>query len=410
MSAAPPPAENPIVIRMYNVGFGDCFLLFVPGAERTRKILIDCGTRPSGGSPRPMHEVVAEVIDSVKEDGVPRIDVVVGTHRHRDHVSGFDQDAWKEVEVGEVWLPWTEHPKDPEARKIRETQGGVARHLNVALARAGTDEGLRALALNSLPNEAAMRTLHAGFSGDPKRRFLPSRRRDRCVFALPGIPGLVVHALGPSHDPDVIRDMDPPVGQSYLRLVGSADPAARQANDPFDERWALEPADYEGLYRNLTLDATDLENIHQLDGDQERAVAVALEKAVNGTSLMLMFNLGKAHLLFPGDAQWGTWRVVLKDPELRHVLARTTFYKVGHHGSHNANPTEFVETILGSDFWAMASTHAVQIWPNIPKPELLKALKKKTKKVIRSDQASPASPVGFTRHGDLYIEARIPVA
>ena len=29
---------------MYNVGFGDCFLLFVPTSNGVRKIVIDCGS------------------------------------------------------------------------------------------------------------------------------------------------------------------------------------------------------------------------------------------------------------------------------------------------------------------------------------------------------------------------------
>ena len=34
--------------------------------------------------------------------------------------------------------------------------------------------------------------------------------------------------------------------------------------------------------------------------------AVSLDKAVTGTSLMLVLKIGSTHLLFPGDAQWGT--------------------------------------------------------------------------------------------------------
>jgi beta-lactamase superfamily II metal-dependent hydrolase len=396
---------------MYNVGFGDCFLLTFPAPDRPRKVLIDSGTHPAGGAPHAMADVVGRIIADVTEDGGPRIDVVVGTHRHRDHVSGFAQDAWQEVKVGEVWLPWTEHPRDPQARAIRETQGRIARHLTLALNRPGADRGLRDLAANSLPNEAAMLTLHEGFGGRPRRRFLPPRRRDRRVFAPALLPGVLVRCLGPSRDPEVIRDMDPPVGQSYLQLIDTAEDASPQDDDPFQRRWAVEAQAFRQAHPELALNVTDLEAVHGAGGEHERAVAVALERAVNGTSLMLMFSTGKAHLLFPGDAQWGTWRVVLDDPEWRAVLGRTSFYKVGHHGSHNATPIRFVKEMLpkGDNVWAMISTRPVEAWPQIPKAELLGALKRKTKQVIRSDQEATASPPGFTRNGDVFIDAEVPI-
>lgn len=35
---------------------------------------------------------------------------------------------------------------------------------------------------------------------------------------------------------------------------------------------------------------------------------------------------------------WGTWLNVLQDPEWKSLLERVAFYKIGHHGSHNATP------------------------------------------------------------------------
>ena len=53
------------------------------------------------------------------------------------------------------------------------------------------------------------------------------------------------------------------------------------------------------------------------------ALAVSLEKAVNGTSLMLAFECGDQMLLFPGDAQWGTWDRAIADPAKKRLLAAT---------------------------------------------------------------------------------------
>ena len=178
-----------ITIRMYNVGFGDCFLVKIPNNGGTLKILFDCGSIKAG--PRPMAEVVKDVVKEVTEpDGKARIDVVVATHRHKDHVSGFANALWKSVEVKEVWLPWTEDPNNPEARKIRDTQSKLAALLtsNTEKARAQLTaasppalaarlEAMADIALNALTNEVEMQTLHEGFLGKPLRRFLPTDKR-----------------------------------------------------------------------------------------------------------------------------------------------------------------------------------------------------------------------------------------
>ncbi len=176
-----------VKVRMYNVGFGDAFLLVIPHKERARKVLIDCGVHSSGPNVKhSINEMARQIVADVTEaDGVPRIDVVICTHRHQDHVSGFrDSTIWEPVEVEEVWMPWTEDPKDPDARKIRETQSKTAKHLHAALtdkvrrlgAAGGSTRQLSALAElkelveNSLTNAEAMHTLHEGFTGDPRRR------------------------------------------------------------------------------------------------------------------------------------------------------------------------------------------------------------------------------------------------
>lgn len=83
-------------------------------------------------------------------------------------------------------------------------------------------------------------------------------------------------------------------------------------------------------------------------------LAMKLDSDTNNTSLVLAFELPNADrsiLLFAGDAQVGNWlswgdqtypREALTDPgaprpeKIEDLLGRTVFYKVGHHGSHNA--------------------------------------------------------------------------
>jgi len=389
--------KRAVDVRMYNVGFGDAFLLRFPAADRPRTVLVDCGVHPSGPGPRKMNEVVREIIGDVRvggTDGTPRIDVVVCTHRHADHVSGFRDEAWKDVEVGEVWMPWTENPADPEARRILETQSKTAKKL-VSLR--GVSAAARALADNALSNAAAMTTLHRGFSGSPRRRFLP-REGGRTVLEPKLLPGVKVHVLGPSRDPEVIRDMDPVEGQTYLQLVALREEEAHRGErvSPFRAHWSIGAAEFRRR-SGTALSAGDLKAIAAYGELDALAVAVSLEKAVNGTSLMLLFEMGDAHLLFPGDAQWGTWDRALKREASRDALARTSFLKVGHHGSHNATPKEFVEEVAARGLRSMVSTRAgTKNW-DIPREPLLRALRANAGRAVRSDRADVADPPGFRR-------------
>lgn len=67
-----------------------------------------------------------------------------------------------------------------------------------------------------------------------------------------------------------------------------------------------------------------------------------LDDALNNTSLLLLLEIGKLRLLFPGDAQIENWEYtlekLLEDAELKEALAGIDLYKVGHHGSRNATP------------------------------------------------------------------------
>jgi hypothetical protein len=393
-------------------------------------VLFDCGSIKLGG--RPLDKVVRQVIEDAKDDkdGVSSIDVVVATHRHKDHVSGFDDPAWAEVQVKEVWMPWTENPADSEGSRIRDIQSRLAAQLKARLevrlaADSSPEEKNRLqysqiMAANALTNEKAMRTLHHGFAGNPLRRFLPAEEKNSEIklavswFNTPALPGVTVHVLGPSRSEEIIRDLDPPAGQSYLNLPKLQlfeDKVVQDREDfsPFAHQWRMTVEEYKNAYPGLAQSLLDKDRKTFTDGFLvDEAMAAALDQAVNGTSLMLVLQVGTATLLFPGDAQWGTWRQALENQVFRILMEETDFYKVGHHGSHNATPKEFVESVVGKDFWAMVSTCATSQWPEIPKMELLRDIKVKTAKIVRSDLPQEAPREAFTAPSEGVVEAFIP--
>lgn len=114
-------AQSPGVrVRMYRQGLGDCFLVtFAPDSAAPFHMLIDCGLILGTPDPVPKMKQVAE---SIKEEvGVGGLDLLVATHEHWDHLSGFVQahEIFSAIPVRKVWLGWTEDPTNPDAQRLR---------------------------------------------------------------------------------------------------------------------------------------------------------------------------------------------------------------------------------------------------------------------------------------------------
>ena len=141
-----------------------------------------------------------------------------------------------------------------------------------------------------------------------------------------------------------------------------------------------------------------------LDGASE--LALALDSATNNTSLVLAIELAGADvLLFAADAQVGNWlswqnlkwsfdNRTVTGPDL---LARTIFYKVGHHGSHNATLRDKgLELMTQLSIAAIPVYHDMAVkkhWGNMPLPALVDRLKSVAKiGVFRSDETPAQLP------------------
>ncbi len=129
-------------------------------------------------------------------------------------------------------------------------------------------------------------------------------------------------------------------------------------------------------------------------------LALQMDKYINNTSLALAFEFqdedGKGDvLLFPGDAQvgnWDSWFDIKKEIfDVPDLLRRTIFYKVGHHGSHNATLKPALEQMTHPKLVAMIPTNekfAKDIkHRTMPAPNLYKALEEHTgQRLLRNDQ------------------------
>ncbi len=375
-----------IKIRMYRVGFGDCFLLSLPvgkgQADEYRHFVIDCGVHGKGNI-----GMIEKAVDNIGEITGGKIAAIIATHSHQDHISGFSE-KFSQFEIGEVWLPWSEDPKDKLANKWSKKQEALAAQLEMhfaaqAKARAADAKTVSrrsalAAVMNLTSNKKAIGLLKSGFNVGATVKYFSA---GAMLNDAAGVPGLTVQVLGPPRDEKFLAKMDPPKDQRYLKLNAADEIVGANELAPFPQSWImkydsgsapLSPPEEKYLKRQLS-DTS-------LDG-----LAFALDSAKNNTSLVTLFIFNGKHLLFPGDAQYGNWQSWIEKDDAGDILSKINFLKVSHHASHNGTPKGALEKMTTGEFAAMVSTQSVP-WDSIPRVPLMQALSKQTsKRVVRSD-------------------------
>lgn len=381
---ARPDMKN-IRIRMYRVGFGDCFLLSLPisngrNTDRDVHILVDCGVHSRGDI-----GTMEKVVNNIAKVTEKRLDVIIATHAHQDHISGFGRfgDLFTEFKIGEIWLPWTWDETNEEAKKIQRRQATLLAQLSQYLEVPGVSADQKAKeALENLNgNQYAIGLLKSGF-GDSTTKVRYLKAGNTLKPEDTSISDLFVHILGPPDSEQFLAKMDPPGGQRYLRMLEGQ---LKVENDlqPFEQRFRVNPDDLQ-LY-NIRLNENEEEELQQLAKYPFNELAFTLDQARNNESVVSLFVYRNQHLLFAGDAQYGNWRSWLDKEDSDDILSKINFFKVAHHGSVNATPKDALEHMSDGKFAAMVSTQT-KPWDSIPRAPLMARLNEKTNRhLVRSD-------------------------
>ncbi|HEY1335617.1 MAG TPA: hypothetical protein VGF31_15245, partial [Myxococcaceae bacterium] len=444
-----------------------------------------------------------ETIPPVNGEPQGHLDLLIVTHEHWDHLSGFVQarDEWQHIQVDALWTAWTEKD-DPEGlpdvlRKILEKQRRTLAEIADRALRFGLAERHdTVLGLMSFLSEAAESgRSFAAAAGvrdafDAAKGLVPKAQHTCCepgdVYRVPGTAALA-YVLGPPRNSARLRQVDPsrqrpetydsggaaPEGGEEALALGGArarDAAGFAALDAaFSLQRMLEsrstfnafamsllgpslPASGEGADASGGLDLIAEEDQYERSFPFPRSVRVPLpiaetatrerplaypalasyfdeishwrridfdwlasaetfalqaDNLTNNTSLVLAFELPpkdaaaeRKILLFVGDAQVGNWlswdeipawrpqgdvAIAVLKPDIGDLLKRAVFYKVGHHGSHNATLKERGVERMRDDRGLTAFVpvspivaREVKDWCQMPLDAILDALSRRT--------------------------------
>lgn len=407
-------------------------------------MLIDCGILKGTPGGR---ESLKAAMQNVLEETAGKLDVLVVTHEHWDHISGFlmAQEEFAKLKIARVWLAWTEKRGNELADRLRSQRSKTKKAVETTSLKLNSLVGIDTQAAASL---AAMKRLEL-FYADQDETSLGAQAASNSTssamdwahhqsggavsyldphgkpLTIPGVKGVRFFVLGPPQDEAWIKKEDPSKKTPEVYSLASGNNlgflAAMEAQGgtdggrPFDASFELggKQATQETFFQNSYF--AEAEQWRKIEADwlwTAERLALQLDSDTNNTSLVLAIELVESGqvLLFPGDAQVGNWlsweklEWMVKNPQggtdrvsAEDLLRRTVLYKVGHHGSHNATLREKgLELMAGEGMSALIPVYEAQArkqgekgW-DMPFGPLLKRLKDKTAgQVFRADLGAP---------------------
>jgi beta-lactamase superfamily II metal-dependent hydrolase len=397
--------DSQLLVRMYNVGLGDCIYLKVPDQNKDVHILIDCGNKFSDLDLLGQHigELSAELPDA--GGGKKRLDLLVVTHPHEDHHKGFEEEFFDDLKIERIWLSPAYDHMNPKAQGFHALQGAAQRALeSLSELALGDDLKAEVAELLSLTKDQAIKmlttTLPHNNEIEPLYASADTPQDQLDIFDDPAIR---LKVLGPMSDID----------HYYLGGDGLQNSTSGLNSQGLADEYAAlfqSPGTIEVQFpRNIG--SQDFKLLRDRVNPYALAAAEIAGHATNNLSVVLLLEWHGLRLLFPGDAEWkkafkgqfkvgrtnGSWNVMWHErkEELSQPL---DFLKIGHHGSENATPWTGVKSKKGEEHpinqildqllplpegnkkptaKAVVSTERTSRWPTIPDPDLMVELGKR---------------------------------
>ena len=338
--------KEEILVRIYKVGCGDCIFIRVPDNGNIFHILIDCGNY-FGQEAVELGKAISNVEELlndknlVLEDRRGHLDLLVATHQHWDHIKGFESslEAFKRIKVDRIWLTVGMKEDHPQANQLRALQDSV----EATLKRVNSDPDfnlspdllsmLNMLSLSTKKASEALTTTIPSYHGIKPvfvyRGFeneLTKKVAEKAMFSFKD-PKTKLTVLAPEKDIDASYVE---TGLTFSTSVGKGDQCFYDLV-PEDQRVAI-PTNISPL------------EFHQLKPYLKSASLLAALQSnhiVNNTSVVLLLEWKGRRLIFPGDAEQESWKLI--DTNSKALNDPIDFLKVSHHGSCTGTPFDLTD-------------------------------------------------------------------
>lgn len=465
------PPESGVTVRMYNVGFGDCFLMAFRAEDgKARYMLIDCGGNAQLG------KVAADIAKATGN----HLHVVAVTHEHGDHYAGFFYFE-QSMQIDQLWLAWPENSQDETAKRLKDIYGKTIKSLTAAVeelkqakdpsargyssmiekilgldidALSGGDDMLPAGKTTNEDPYQFLKDLSKSHGGKAPSDDFPYLQPGDPPPPVPGLNGVKIHVLGPPKDIKLITETEPPkpgIGPPLLDewTAFSLGALAAKGEDK------LADDDKEAYVRSLPFEknsphrisAEDLKKTEKAEKTDEKVkkylaffqeyygftdgkdqgpawrridtdwltgaltIALKVNGYINNTSLVLAIELTSSEphkvLLFVGDAQAGNWDSWATSHS--DLIKRTVLYKVGHHGSGNGTLTEQVKNMSSEDATEILVTmiSVARKFDSIPALELIGFLEEKTEGRVLRTDGLPPPDAPYVKKWQDFINQQV---
>jgi hypothetical protein len=355
-----------LVVRAYNVGFGDAILVSVPeaanaAAEQTRHLLIDVGNLLAGDGND--DKVFTGVVQDIADRTGGTVDLYVMTHEHLDHVQGLlaAKRAGVELAARHAWLTGSAHPEyyenHPEAKKkLRSLQLSLAEAHRML--QAEPDSWLEMMVRNNSamlpPGALGLKTSDyvdhlRGIAPEDQTHYVDNTTD---IVGKHPFHEAVLRILAPEEDTS-----------SYYRKLG---PTHTTSDEVAAGQGAADAAP--GLsVPPVGVDPGAFYDLQASRRKNTRRQIMEIDKANNNTSVVFELEWRGWRLLFAGDAELGSWKLMHEQDLIKPVH----FVKVSHHGSHNGTYDELFDQLMPAESpdrrerHALVSTHDGD-WDSVP--------------------------------------------